>query len=239
MNKPKSTDKKPGSRKTSVETKGRDSSSRGARATAYKDTKASTPTMMSNGGIRSQLSALFQSNLANYSNVKQKIEKNVNNKSNIIQQTKWLESGYLEQPSILDFTPANKLIKAKRKKTVTGTQKVNLKNIVLPVTNINEVNQTINLKQEYFLPIYNSSPNEMKAKMAYHNPKSTLFAKQKRREKSFSNVSSQSRAVVDPHGSLDDKNIKTGNNTGRSDAVQNRLTKKKSYSFHKLTENRE
>lgn len=239
MNKTKSTDKKPGSRKTSTEARARDSSSRGARATIYRETKASTPTMIGSGGIRSQLSALFQSNLATSAIHKPKVEKNLSNKSNILPQSKWLESGYLEKPSILVLTAANKLIKAKRKKTVSGTQKVNLKNIVLPVTNINEVNQTINVKQEYFLPIYNSTPNELKSKMVYHNPKSTLLSKQKRREKSFSNVSSQSRAAGEQQCVTEDKSIKTGNNTGRNDSMNNRLIKKKSYSFHKLGDHRE
>ena len=144
----------------------------------------------------------------------------------------------LNNPVLENYT-ANKLIKAKRKKTGNNTQKINLKNIVMPVTSINEVNQTINLKQEYFLPVFNNSPNEARSKLIYQNSKSTLLSRHPKREKSFNTTSTQARQAADASNSAADKSSKVLNATGRGESSQNKLLKKKSYSFHKLIEPKE
>lgn len=99
MYKPKSADKRLISRKTSSEPRSRDAAARGAKQVSDKDTKPSTPIILNNHGMRSQLSALFQSSLLNNSTGRRCIEKNFTNKSGLLLQPKWLESGYLEQPS--------------------------------------------------------------------------------------------------------------------------------------------
>ena len=49
--------------------------------------------------MRNQLSALFSSSLLTTGGVKNKSEKNPNNKSSIVPHSKYQETGYLEQTS--------------------------------------------------------------------------------------------------------------------------------------------
>ncbi len=135
-------------------------------------------------------------------------------------------------------SPDNKLIKAKRKKTLSTNNKINLKNILIPKTNIKEVNQTINVKQEYFLPIYNnSSPNEARSKLMYHNPKPTLLNPHKRREKSL-NIQNHSSNTFDKSGLIKVSKPEP-QLLSKTEQDSTKLLKKKSYSFHRIIDHKE
>lgn len=109
---------------------------------------------------------------------------------------------------------------------------MNLKNILMPPGGGNGVEGGI--KTDYFLPLYNNSPNNGKARVAYHTSTSSLQKKKKERSV--------------PNGSSNTKNTfvtGTSNNLGSNPALllgqrtlanshKNALGKKKSYSFHKL-----
>ena len=104
MSRVKSSDKRPTSRKTSTQSKSREGSAKPTGASAKLEADPQQSNQQTANDIRSQLSALFNSSLVNTMTMKAKLEKNINNKSSIIGHQKWLESGYLEQPSKFPFT---------------------------------------------------------------------------------------------------------------------------------------
>lgn len=122
-------------------------------------------------------------------------------------------------------------MKAKRKKPTSSNNNINLKNVLqIPSHAGANVPQTINLKQEYFLPIYNNSPHETTTKLIFHKPKINILTGNRKREKGSKDLSNSSAADNSRISSSNKQNM----NVIRTEQGNLKLIKKKSYSFNRL-----
>lgn len=102
MQRVKSGDKRPASQKNPSQSRSRDNSARGAKISIEREGETFPSSLVVSNSIRSQLSALFHPMTGNTAPARSRIiDRNPPAKLNTTQPSKWIESGYLEQPSII------------------------------------------------------------------------------------------------------------------------------------------